>query len=93
MIDLFAEFLSRFSTQVFGGSETIGLFLAMFAMIGLLILLLAAVKMPIGLAFVIVSPLTFTLSLYGWLPQMSLGVSVLLVGIFWGGIVLTIAGK
>ena len=93
MIAFVEDFLGRFSSQIIGTSGANGLYISMFLIVVALLVILAVARFPMDLAFVMASPLVLVLSLNGWLPPITLGAAIILLAMFWGGIILAIAGN
>lgn len=93
MITFLEDFLTRFSEQVIGTSGATGLYIAMIIVVVGLLILLSVARFPLELSLIIASPMIFVLSIGGWLPPITLSAGILLVALFWGGLILAVAGN
>lgn len=92
MIYFLEEFAAMFAAQIIGGTGALGIYItSVLLCLGLLIL--AVARFPPEIAFIITSPAIVAMSFKGWLPPITLGPAILLVALFWTGIVLAMAGN
>lgn len=92
MLGFLSDFAGRFAGQVIGLSGAPSVYLATFLLLAGLLIVFFVVRISFEAAFIIVSPAVFVLSLGGWLPEITLGAAILLMALFWTGIILAIAG-
>lgn len=92
MIYFLEEFAAMFAAQVIGGTGALGIYITSVILCLGLFIVLAVARFPPEIAFIITSPAVVAMSFKGWLPPITLGPTILLVALFWTGVVLAMAG-
>lgn len=93
MITFLENLAAMFAEQVIGGTGSLGIYIASVLLCLGLVILLVIARFPPELALMITSPAIVVMSFKGWLPAITLGPTIVLVAMFWTGLILAIAGK
>lgn len=90
MLGFLQQFSDLFMGNVIGGPDTSAVIMASLFLITILVAILLAARVELELAIIIVSPAIIIASFAGLLPPLSFGIIVLLLAIFWSGIILAL---
>lgn len=90
MLGFLQEFTDAFLGNVIGGSNSNSVVMATLFLITILVAILLAARLDLELALIIVSPAIIIASFAGFLPTLSFGIIVLLLALFWAGIILAL---
>jgi len=86
------EFLDLFTDgvtgNIIGGAGSNAVTMATLFLIALLVMVLLSARLGLEIALIIVSPAIIIASFAGLIPQLALGIIVLILALFWAGIIL-----
>jgi hypothetical protein len=90
MLSFLEDLTGSVMGNIIGGSQSGAVLMSTLFLITILVAILLAARLDLELALVIVSPAIVVASFAGLLPPLSFGVIVLLLAIFWSGIILAL---
>lgn len=90
MLEFMDVFTDGIIANIIGGTNASAVIMASLFLITILVAILLAARLDLELAMVIVSPAIIIASFAGLLPPLSFGVIVLLLALFWSGIIMAI---
>lgn len=90
MLEFMETFTDGVIGNIIGGTDTSAVIMAVLFLITILVAILLAARLELELALVIVSPAIIIASFAGLLPALSFGIIVLLLALFWTGIILAL---
>lgn len=91
MIEVFDTFWNSVMGNIIGGSGSTPVWIAGLVILMLCVIVLLAARVGFDVAMIIVAPGIIIASFAGLLPMLSFGVIVILLAVFWAGIILTFA--
>lgn len=90
MLGFLEDFSQGVMGNIIGGTDSGAVIMASLFLITILVAILLAARVELELALVIVSPAIVIASFAGLLPPLSFGIIVLLLALFWSGIILAL---
>ncbi len=90
MLQFLSDFGNGVAGQIVGGTTTQAFTMATLFFIVILVALLIAARLDLEMALIIVSPGILVASFVNLIPPLGFGVIVLLLGLFWAGIILAL---
>lgn len=91
MLEPVTTFFDSVMGNIIGGSGSQAIWIAALIILMLLVIVLLAARLGFDVAMIIVAPGVIIASFAGILPPMSFGIIVILLAVFWAGIVLAFA--
>lgn len=85
------DFLDPILGNIIGGTATQAVTMGSLFLITILVVLLLAARVELELALIIISPAVIVASFAGLLPPLAFGIVVLLIALFFAGIILALA--
>lgn len=90
MLQFLSDFGNGVAGQIVGGTTSQAVSMASLFFIVILVAILVAARLDLEMALIIVSPGILVASFVGIISPVSFGVMVLLLGLFWAGIILAL---
>jgi hypothetical protein len=90
MLGFLESLTGLFMANIIGGPDGTSLMVATLFLITILVAILLAARLELELALVIVSPAIIIASFAGLIPPVGLGIAIVLLALFWAGIILAI---
>lgn len=90
MLEFLSDFTNGFMGNIIGGPDSSAVIMGVLFLITILVAILLAARVELELAMVIVSPAIIIASFAGLLPPLSFGIIVLILAVFWTGVILAL---
>jgi len=90
MLTFLQSFTDGFMGNIIGGTDTSAVVMGTLFLITILVAILLAARVELELALIIVSPAIIIASFAGLLPPLTFGLIVLILALFWVGIILAL---
>lgn len=91
MIDAVGTFFDSIMGNIIGGSGSTPVWIASLIILMILVVVLLAARVGFDVAMIIVAPGIIIASFAGLLPPISFGIIIILLAVFWAGIILAMA--
>lgn len=91
MFQVLTDFIDGTLGYLVGGGTSSSVLIGCLVLIICLVIVLLAARLGFEVSLIIVSPGIIVASFAGFLPPLSFGIIVLLLGLFWTGLILALA--
>lgn len=91
MFQVLTDFIDGVLGYLVGGGTSSSVLIGVLVLIICLVIVLLVARLGFEVSLIIVSPGIIVASFHGFLPALSFGIIVLLLGLFWTGLILALA--